>query len=455
MKLYQVTALVSFATAAAKPERTCFLHNQNSFLPSILDDTFKNNIPKIHRNSQNVILGPIPTRLREMKLNSWGIGDDWTALSNAENTNRNFDPLDPASYFCNFEQMNEDSEANATFSTDEQFLTETIDFIHQIDGIQSESEYVPPLYDTAKSFDTYTKNIAYMDEAGKEISMLVRCNESPDTLLIEEGRAILPLSDEQRFEVSQLLKSKSVSNMEKDSNSAIEDKYESTSFFDESVSSIFHTHAIQKQISSVETRAVLDSAGISAWMTACLDEIVGKHDKRVNAVIARYGTYGTGYLESFQFHQLYLDAVFAGIAKETRRTNQFGGVNSPLNRLNLEQPDLSSVWRDFKAHGIETLIEREHRLKGEEIEASIGMHIEQTRTNMIMDECEILDWDSNSKGYLKDLTDMDIERSSYESVELASDRKTPKRLRDGSFGKKFAHVHYFFECVLPNFILSL
>jgi len=417
------------------------------------------------------------------RLKSWGIGDNWSTLSSTENENK-FDPMDPNSYSTVLsENEEEDNSDNDTFEQssirrdekednkkkykEQQILDETIDILYEHKGIVSATEdwsKIPALYDTAQSFDTYTKSETFIDDAGKEIALLVRCNQLPETLLIEEGRALVPLTDEERFHSSQLL---SLMDQEQDQDSQInnkkekEDQYQTTPFFDQSISQLYHTYAKPQKISPTLERAVMDAKGVSAWMSACLNESVGKHDKRVHAVMSRYSTYKTAYLESFQFHQLYLDAVLAGIGNENgnhRKTvtskTKYGGVNSPFNRLKLEQPDLSSVWRDFKAHDIRSPVEREYQKKEEFIHSSKGTsttnHPSQSsissgsgrtqNTDLFIDECEILDWGSagDEEGHHVQTSNSENsenrrDRSSHKSVELSSDGKTPKRLRDGTF----------------------
>ena len=378
-------------------------------------------------------------RKKNIQLQSWGIGDDWSALSNAENEKRGFDPLDPASYYDS-QLFGKPLEDISEQSPEDEFLSDTIDFIYERNGVQFPSETVPPLYDTAKSYDEYTKSVEFIDDAGYEISMLVRCNEAPEDLLIDEGRALLPLTDEERFDISYLVEHVTLSNYNS-TTSKPKKEYSTTPFFDQSVSKIFYSHAVPKKISPKLERAVLDAKGLSAWMSMSLDEHVGQHDKRITAVISRYGTYGTGYLESFQFHQLYLDAVLTGITmKQKKSIKKFGGANSNMRQLNLKQPDVSSVWRDFTAHGIVSPAEREYKLKEEAIKAKLEKRAYRKSNHMLMDECEILDWGTEKKiprnKRKKRSAQDDRERSSHELVDIASDGKTPKRLRDGSFGEK-------------------
>ena len=407
------------------------------------------------------------------RLYSWGIGDNWSSLSNSENDFR-FDPLDPNSYSKMFtdnldvyETLDDDggSHGNTKITADEgkkkmeqKILDEIIDVIFEHKGFVSPSEdlsNMPPLYDNNASYEAYTKTEMFLDDAGKEIALLVRCNESPESLLIEEGRALKPLTDDERYDPSQLIIR----------NTNQQDQYVTTSFFDQTTSQIFYLYAQPKKISPQLEVAVMDAEAISNWMSVCLNESVGKHDKRIQAIISRYGTYKSGYLESFQFHQLYLDAVLTGLSNidQTEKRpkwmtkTQYGGSKSPFHRLNFKQPDLTSVWRDFKAHGIISPIEKQYHEKEKEIREkfSISSLQHSSSVDQIMDECEILDWGSSSgntanvegkKKQSSNIKNDDIDSdssSSYKLVELCTDKKTPKRLRDGSFGRS---IHFSFSC---------
>lgn len=94
----------------------------------------------------------------------------------------------------------------------------------------------------------------------------------------------------------------------------------------------------------------------------------------------------------------------------------------------------------FLAHGIMSPIEEERWLLAEKLlakdtELTINAS-NKSRNNMFMDECEILDWDftdpeqKSSTGRREQPTSS----NSHKSVEMASDQKTPLRMRGGDFG---------------------
>jgi len=158
----------------------------------------------------------------------------------------------------------------------------------------------------------------------------------------------------------------------------------------------------------------MDASALSAWLSVCLNDHVGKYNKNVLFIIAQYGTYGTGYLRKKEFLQMYLQALRQALIEA-----KFGRAKNVINNL----------WRDFSAHGIISPNEKMYQSLEKDMEEKMK---ELTSKNDrldyddFVDECEILDW----------RTDGDVKksrRSSYELVELASDNKTPKRIREGSF----------------------
>jgi len=45
----------------------------------------------------------------------------------------------------------------------------------------------------------------FVDDMGREIAMLVRCNENPHHMLLSEGRAVAALTERERNDVRQLI----------------------------------------------------------------------------------------------------------------------------------------------------------------------------------------------------------------------------------------------------------
>eukprot|EP00586_Coscinodiscus_wailesii_P021878 CAMPEP_0172492934 /NCGR_PEP_ID=MMETSP1066-20121228/24224_1 /TAXON_ID=671091 /ORGANISM="Coscinodiscus wailesii, Strain CCMP2513" /LENGTH=555 /DNA_ID=CAMNT_0013262823 /DNA_START=9 /DNA_END=1676 /DNA_ORIENTATION=+ len=342
----------------------------------------------------------------QMSDKSWGIGDDWSAL--AIDNGPDINPLSqslvqvvqPESDLSDFEGAN---------SVDDVFIGETIDHIYHNGAIHSDPSD-PPLFDTAEKYDSYAQSLHFEDELGKEVGLLIRCNQSPDSLNIREQRKAPPLLEEQKYDPSQLVTPIGQS------------KYEMTQFFKAAVGTIFKAHST---VDGATGEKILDATCVAKWMSQALGESVGQHSKDVRRTISRYASYKTGRLTEANFQTLYFDAVLQGLGAETTTKTLHP------RRAREKTNTLKNVWRDLEAHNIllPAVIahaELKREIEGDEnsdVEAKDGHHDIET----LMDECEILSWGSErSQEEVK-------WKSSYEKVELASDNKTPKHLRDGSF----------------------
>ena len=131
----------------------------------------------------------------------------------------------------------------------------------------------PPLYDLdeAKYNPTFENTIE--EDISKEIALVVRCNKNPEQLLYQEGRALRPLSDEERFDVSQLFHSYHP-----------QPTWQPTYFLIEAVSKIFDMYCAKVTESNEE--AMLTASGVAAWMTVGMGRVVGKNDMRVSLLIS-------------------------------------------------------------------------------------------------------------------------------------------------------------------------
>lgn len=264
---------------------------------------------------------------------------------------------------------------------------------------------------------------AFIDsEMDDEIAMLVRCNEEPESLLIEEGRAIAPLTTEEKNDVSQLV----VFN---------KDEFEATKFFKDAVSNMFRKHATPSVLDEIFS---MDRASVASWMTKSLKETgegkVSSHDRRVLKTLSDFGTYGSGRLVEEQFQNLYLDAIVGD-------ASNLSSV-SVKRHMQLRTPFRDAVWRDIRGHGIKSPVEEErsnliekHRVRN----SNLTVHGDSTTKKtdqMIVDECEILDWDYRApelKRSKKSKKKNTRGSSSHKLVEMASDENTPLRIRDGEF----------------------
>lgn len=171
---------------------------------------------------------------------NWDVGDDWSKLSD-ETDNVLFEPsstdemINPAAV--------------------DRFLDDVIDSMHIDINTGGVGLYDYKLID--EDFETYVESEHFFDEAAKEIGMLVRCNEEPAKLLVETGKALEPLADEERYD-----------------NSALIDTGTNTpsQFFNDSIAVIFQEHATRD--------GCLDDVGVAGWMTKCLNDKHTKFDKQ-------------------------------------------------------------------------------------------------------------------------------------------------------------------------------
>ena len=333
--------------------------------------------------------------------NDWGIGDDWSMLSNQEQgrTSSHQNEMFDESFFyegVGYEPnpLNEISD----FAAPDEHIDDVIDSIFSLAYMDSSV----PLYDTASDYDAYVKSDRYVDDGSKEISMLIRCNEEPEQLHVDSGRALQKPTNENMYNENFLI----------DKNSG-----NPTQFFHDAVQQMFDTHS--KVIDKSLGIPVLDASGIAAWLAQSLsNNKVSKFDSRVLFILTKYSTYGSGFLSIENFQCLYLDAL----------------MNNKLNkRPASNSPSISDIWRDFRAHGILSPIETEYlafqQKVDEEIQSSGNSQMLPNKDNSFYDECEILDW-----GYKANDENGRKRRSSHENVKLSKiDNKTPLHVKDGDF----------------------
>lgn len=309
----------------------------------------------------------------------WSIADDWDSLS-SENARMqgsdlfNKDLTQRAAW-----QM--ESKAPAEQTEEDLWLEKQIEMILQEDTTNNVNQ-------DGIDIDSFTEDM------GTEISMLIRCNDSPERLLIEQGRALPTLTDQERENVAQLVN-------EKD--------YQPTSFFKQAVRALFYEHAV-----SQNGVKVLDPSGVAAWLTKSLDSTkpVGPHDPRVNSIISRYSSYSSGHLTEKDFLKVYLEAV----------VGPFEPVS--LQRLAKDRAtEITSVWRDLRNHGILSPIEVEREMLAQKLK----LKDDGTVAANLMDECEIVDDEHLMPSSRRETT------SSHQLVDLADDGKTPLWVKDGEF----------------------
>lgn len=363
---------------------------------------------------------------RSTREGEWSIADDWSSLTleNPENSLPDSGTL-----------FNQDLASNAAHEIEESFagpppkMSEEDIWIHDaVDEIHNSFSTLddPPLYDTSFGEGGDNFVVHSTDDMSNEIAMLVRCNEHPEELLISEGRALPPLTDEEKNHPSQLVL-------------LTEDECEATEFLRGAVSKTFRKHATPGEIDGVMG---LDRAGVAKWMTEALksekmEGRVSAHDKRVLKTMSDYSSYGSGRLLEENFQHLYLSTVVGDTSKVA------ASVVSPARHLQLRQPFIDVVWRDLRNHNILSPAEKERKKLADELRAKNGGTKRGSSMNDegFVDECEILDWDfrpeisiGSEKSQL-DKREAKGSKSSHRGIELASDNKTPIWARDGDFGK--------------------
>jgi hypothetical protein len=313
-------------------------------------------------------------------------------------------------------------------SREDIWIRDVVDEIHNDFSTLQED---PPLYDT--SFDepvvSSSADIAMETEMEREIAMLIRCNEEPKSMLLADGKALVPLGKHEKDDVSQLV-------IFSEENTT----FMATDFLKDAVTNIFRQHAAPSVFDGVQS---LDRAGIASWMTKALQSEgegkVSPHDRRVLKTLSDYSSYGSGRLLEEDLQELYLSTI-AGDTSNLSRV-------SPIRHLQLRQPFVDAVWRDIRAHGILSPVEEERLLMEDEIrsknDAAKSRNPVISINGPIVDECEILEWNGG------DVSRQQLEKSnekcsksrssskglnSHKQLELADDNKTPLRMRDGEFG---------------------
>jgi hypothetical protein len=363
---------------------------------------------------------------------SWSVSDDWTLLTEAAKELDSNVVVD-VNYV---RQVAREMEAAIShgdkilMSEEDVWIDGVVDEIHNAFTTLDEQ----PLYDTSldEPSQESLREAFSDDNLSHEIAMLVRCNEQPESLLISEGRALPPLTDEEKNDVSQLV-------------IVVEGSFQPTKFLADATSNMFRQHAQPQHIDGV---LALDAAGIASWMTQALqseEAKVNQFDKRVLKTLSDFGSYGSGRLIESDFQELYLSTIVGDVSN-------LKSV-SPARHLQLRKPFVNAVWRDIRAHGLHSPVEEERQLLAAEIQAknnanSLGANQSSDQRKMgdytLMDECEILDWDYRGVSELSSQKKIRTggkrlpvrDSSSHKMVEMARDKKTPLRMRDGEFGKR-------------------
>ena len=374
-------------------------------------------------------------RVLQSSTSEWSVTDDWDNMSKEDPRNS---ALDSSAIFhqdlawkaaFQMEQHQRHAERPAV-SAEDRALQATIT------NILSNEE------DEEGAVDTLNDHIDYFEEElGREISLLVRCNESPEEMLAREGRSMpSALSLKERNDPAQLVQwiSDDRSDEEKTKGTPTVN-WKMTPFFQNAVESMFQQYAREQ---------VMDNTAVASWMRQSLkDEQLGPHDGRVRSTISLHGTYGKGCLTLENFCQLYLSAVVGtSTVTEAEKSN-------PFQALDRRQSSIQAVWRDIRNHGFLSPNEKEFQRRFLEFRKTLDIHVDHD-SEMIMNECEITD------EVIQVSTTTDKEgKSSYELVELTQDRKSPLYMNEGHFGKSHGYngtiIRFHFCIRSPLFLVFI
>lgn len=374
-----------------------------------------------------LILRSNPIRSTSRFSSSWNPEDDWSQLS-IENKSIDSSKIYNIDQVTNAasQMVNKDHAVLEQMSEEELYISEAVDQIHEaiIDPFSP--------YDTDDKIGG-VKLETFLDEMGREIALLVRCNERPENLLVSTGKAIPNLSHEEKYDPLQLIQA---------SNSISESSVRGfipTPFFVKSIKSIFSEHAIEDRTKHTsKEKQVLDRNAVASWFSKSTGEKVGPYDRKVSEIISKHGHYGSGYLTENQFLKLYMDAATLEFPYASNN------LRSPQKERNLDGSYISLVWRDLERHGIQppNVEEREKKQNAiNTINLSQDELIVPSHNGNFVDECEILEWKEDEHSTPRNSSVSAIPgaapgtiKSSHELVELVSDNSnTPKRLRDGDF----------------------
>jgi ferredoxin len=214
-----------------------------------------------------------------------------------------------------------------------------------------------------------------------------------------------------------------------------------TDFFVGSVKDIFSEHATEERNLGIrngsKSELVLDRNAVASWFSKSTGETVGPHERKVSEIISKYGYYGTGYLTESQFLRLYMEAATMHSPPVSKQQIQ------SKRDLKFSDSYISLVWRDLENHGIRPPRVEEREKKQNALDALLDSKkdiVGYSYQDNFVDECEILEWKEGEHSTPRSSSvsampgaELGTMKSSHESVELASDHKTPKRLRDGDF----------------------
>jgi hypothetical protein len=251
----------------------------------------------------------------------WSVTDNWNKLSieNPDNaaieSRKQFDQRFTRGMFP--------TTATATASTSSTLLHSRIDKITGKQQVQQKQngedsdaqedsrlqDFITTMYvdDIDVDIDTDTNNDNLLttfneEEMSREIALLIRCNERPESILIQQGRAIPELTAEQLYNVSQLVQlvlvppkqSNNTNNDERTTTASTTPTWVATPFLQQAVLSMYEQHITTtvKINGHEEVIKKFDSQAIASWLSTSLQTttIIGQHDQRVTTILAKYSS---------------------------------------------------------------------------------------------------------------------------------------------------------------------
>jgi ferredoxin len=398
---------------------------------------------------------------------SWGVADNWQAKWDGDQHAMEAsdvyhqDPLSRMALEMEQQQQQGNGGAWEKESEEDKWLHAAVDQILLQDDEKAVLSEIP--LDQRKYEDDYDDKMTtttssstsnglrvekFMDEMGQEIAMLVRCNQAPHEMLIEQGRALAPLTAAARHDVSQLVKYIKTDETENDAT------WQPTQFLRRAIQEVFHRHARQMAEGTTSSSKdidddsdsngqlwIMDERGVSEWIEQCTQEPCARFDPRVRKTISTYGVYGKGYLRDEDLLRLYMETLL-GDGKKQAYDN--ADMQRLLARRTVER---EAVWRDLENHGFAPPVEQEQNRQLQEIQQRHGLDdspsAKNTNQQAFMDECEIVDeslesWLQDAKGQWQRKG-----TSSHEHVEMvqalddngdeANKKAVPLRMKDGEF----------------------
>lgn len=191
---------------------------------------------------------PLPLVVRyaspQPQRDEWSVIDDWNQCSHADAAVPDSSVwFQPDYYQRAVEQLEQSGSSSTTnhagtcertilvLSEEDEWINQVIDVIQQQPIETTTTSGVPAGTSTNTQQEGAWEGIDFEKEMGDEIALLIRCNEIPETLLIQEGRALAPLTESERDDPRQLLRVTAPPPLSTSSSTSL-DQWELTTFFE-------------------------------------------------------------------------------------------------------------------------------------------------------------------------------------------------------------------------------